>query len=118
MYTAHKHTGNVTNVHVHAIVHVQRHTHTHTHTHKQTQALTCINFCTKVLKDAEEHLLLATKERSYYKSLVDSAKAVFKRTFTVDGELKPPCLNARLSPGTHNITMHYSFDMAQQVSVD
>ena len=78
----------------------------------------CCNFCIKVLKEAEAHLVLATQERSYYKSLVDMSKRVLQQSFTVDGELKPPCLNARLSPGTHNITIHYSFDMAQQVSMD
>ena len=71
----------------------------------------------KVLKDAEAHLLLATQERSYYKSLIETAKPVLQQTFTVDGELKLPCLHARLSPGTQKITMHYSFDMAQQVSM-
>ena len=67
----------------------------------------------KVLKDAEAHLLLATQEHSYYKSLIDTAKAVLKQMFTIDGELKVPCLNARIKPGTEKITMHYSFDMAQ-----
>ena len=71
----------------------------------------CCNFRIKVLKEAEAHLVLATQERSYYKSLVDASKRVLQQSFTVDGELK-------LSPGTHNITMHYSFDMAQQVSMD
>ena len=75
-----------------------------------------ITFSIKILKDAEAHLLLATQERSYYKSLIDTAKAVLQQIFTVNGELKLPCLHARLSPGTQ-ITMHYSFDMAQQVSM-
>ena len=52
------------------------------------------------------HLLLATQEHSYYKSLIDTAKAVLQQTFTVDGELKLPCLHAQLSPGTQKITMH------------
>ena len=78
----------------------------------------CCNLRIKVLKDAEAHLSLATQERSYYKSLVDASKGVLQQSFMVDGELKPPCLNARLSPGTHNITMHYSFDMAQLVWIE
>ena len=91
--------------------------HTHTHTHKHL-TYTCIDFCIKVLKDAEAQLLLATQERSYYKGLIEKAKAVMEQDFTVDGELKPPCLNACLSPGTNKITVHYSFDMAQQVGMN
>ena len=105
--------------------HTQTHTPTHPHTHTYTRTLTyaykstymLITFSIRVLKDAEAHLLLATQKRSYYKSLIDMAKAVLQQTFTVDGQLKLPCLNAQLSPGTHKITMHYSFDMAQQVSM-
>ena len=68
----------------------------------------------QVLKDAEAHLNLATQERSYYRSVIDASKEVLKETFTVAGQLQVPPISACLSPGT-NITMHFSFDMAQQV---
>ena len=64
-------------------MYIQACTHTHTaRTHIHTSTYLCINFCIKVLKHAEAHLLLATQERSYYKSLIDTAKAVLKQTFT------------------------------------
>ena len=69
----------------------------------------------QVLKDAEAHLQLATQERSYYRSVIDASKEVLKETFTIAGQLQVPPISACLSPGTNNITMHFSFDMAQQV---
>ena len=69
----------------------------------------------QVLKDAEAHLNLATQERSYYRSVIDTSKEVLKETFTVAGQLQVPPISACLSPGTNNITMHFGFDMAQQV---
>ena len=68
-----------------------------------------------MLKDIEAHLYWATQERSYYRSAIDIAKEVLKETFTVDGQLKVPPVDACLAPATRNITMHFSFDMAQQV---
>lgn len=70
-----------------------------------------------MLKDAEAHLLLATQERSHYKSVVDTAKKTLQLTFTVDGELIVPPISACLPPATKDITMHFSFDMAQQVPI-
>ena len=67
-----------------------------------------------MLKDARAHLHLATQERSYYRSLIDASKEVLKETFTVNAQLQVPPISACLSPGT-NITMHFSFDMAQHV---
>ena len=69
----------------------------------------------QALKDAEAHLYRATQESSYYRSAIDIAKEVLKETFTVDGQLKVPPISACLAPATRDITMHFSFDMAQQV---
>ena len=66
-------------------VHTCTHTHTHTahtHIHTSTYMYLCIDFCVNVLKDHT-----STQEHSYYKSLIDTAKAVLKQTFTIDGEL-------------------------------
>ena len=68
-----------------------------------------------MLKDAEAHPYRATQERSYYRSAIDTAKEILKKTFTMDGQLKVPPVSACLAPVTRNITMHFSFDMAQQV---
>ena len=71
--------------------------------------------CQQVLKDAEAHLHLATQERSFYRSVVDTSKEALKETFTVNGQLEVPPISVCLPPATKNITMHFSFDMAQQV---
>lgn len=69
----------------------------------------------QVIKQAEAHLLVATKARSYYKGQIDKAKESVKITFTEDNVLSVPSINARLQPRTNQMTMHFSFDMAQQV---
>lgn len=69
----------------------------------------------QVLKDAEDHLQLATQERSFYQNAIDKSKVVLKNTFTVDGILQVPPVSCCLTPATHDIEMHFSLDMAQQV---
>ncbi len=66
------------------------------------------------MKRAEVHLLLATKARSYLKAQVKSAKDTIKSHFT-DNDLAVPSVGACLMPASNNITVHFSFDMAQQV---
>lgn len=68
-----------------------------------------------MLKDAEQHLQLATQERSHYRSAINTSKEVLKETFTVDGHLQVPPIASCLPPATHDIEMHFSLDMAQQV---
>ncbi len=68
----------------------------------------------KIMKRAEGHLLLATKARSYLKAQVKSAKDTIKSHFTDKG-LAVPSVGACLIPASNSITMHFSFDMAQQV---
>ena len=72
-------------------------------------------FHQQVLKDAEAHLHLATQERSYYRSMIETSKEVLKESFTVNGQLEIPSISACLPLATKDITMHFSFDMAQQV---
>ena len=69
----------------------------------------------QVLKDAQEHLRLATQERSYYRSAIEASKQVLRNTFTVDGSLQVPPVGSCLPPLSHEIEMHFSLDMAQQV---
>ena len=66
------------------------------------------------MKCAEAHLLLATKARSYLKSQVKEAKEAIK-DFFIDNGLPVPSIRACLPPASSDITMHFSFDMAQQV---
>ena len=69
----------------------------------------------QVVRKAQAHLEVATKARSYYKGQIEDAKRALKATFMVDGVLTPPSISACLPPKAHDITMHFSFDMAQQV---
>ena len=68
----------------------------------------------QVLKDAEAHLQLSTEERSYYRTIIDTIKEVLKNTFTDDGQLIVPPVNACVPPRSQDITVHFSFNMAQQ----
>ena len=49
--------------------------------------------------------------------IVEESKQTLTDTFTVDGQLQLPPIGACLPPATKEITMHFSFDMAQQVCV-
>lgn len=62
------------------------------------------------MKRAEDHLLLATKARSYLKSQVAKAKEEIKTNFLDKGEDVP------FGSSERDIEIHYSFDFAQQVS--
>ena len=79
------------------------------------QKMAC--FHQQVLKDAEAHPFLATQERSHYRTVVEQSKKTLQNTFTVDGQLEVPPICACLPPATKDITMHFSFDMAQQVAI-
>ena len=74
-----------------------------------------IAFDSQVLKNAEEHLLLATQERLYYQNAIEPSKEVLKATFTVDEHLQVPPIGSCLPPLSQDIEMHFSLDMAQQV---
>ena len=65
---------------------------------------------------AQAHLDVAVKARSYYKGQIDDAKASIEATFTVDGTLTIPPVDACLRPMSHaQLKVHFSFDIAQQV---
>ena len=55
------------------------------------------------------------KERSYYRSLVHTSKTDVKDYFSEEGVFMPPAPNCRLPSNSNEITVHYSFDFAQQV---
>lgn len=83
-----------------------------TYNHIKSYQLT-IHF--QVVKRTEAHLLLATKARSYLKDQVKAAKDAVKSHFTDRGLAIPP-IGASLGPKCNDITMHFSFDFAQQAS--
>ena len=65
-------------------------------------------------KVLELHLDLATKARSYLKAQFTAAKVTILKLYT-EKDLPLPTIGACLLPASNNITMHFSFDMAQQV---
>ena len=69
----------------------------------------------EIVKQAENHLLLATKARSYLKSQIATAKEEIKIAFVNKGLDLPP-VGSSLPPLSHDISIHYSFDFAQQVN--
>lgn len=73
-------------------------------------------FNEQVLKDAQNHINLATAERSYYTAAIEDSRRVLNQTFIVHGQLEVPPLHVSLQPKSHNIKLHISFDMAQQVN--
>ncbi len=62
------------------------------------------------MKHAELHLSEATKARSYLKSQVVVSKEAIKAAFS-----GVPPIGTSPTPCSLDITMHYSFDFAQQV---
>ena len=64
---------------------------------------------------AENHLFLVHLERSFYKTQYDSCRADVQSLFSVDGIYSPPEPNCNIPPNSNKVSVHYSFDYAQQV---
>ena len=69
----------------------------------------------KALKKAEYHVLAVQKERSYYRSVVQKSKEDVKKAYSQTGEFIPPSPSSCLMPNSNDLTVHYSFDFAQQL---
>ena len=69
----------------------------------------------QALRKAEEHILLAKKERSYYRAICDTGKQSVRQLFQEGGSFSPPPTSPRSRPCSLHSPVHYSFDMAQQV---
>ena len=61
--------------------------------------------------EAEKQLALVKAERSRYKEACESSAKSLEKLF---GNDVPPS-GSNIPPNTHRATIHYSFDMAQQV---
>ena len=81
-----------------------------------------LNYCQQcmfdpqVIKAAETQLSLAKSARAHYRTLCKESKATLREVFTQD-KFNPPPPHSSLPPLSNPITVHYSFDMAQQVLV-
>lgn len=68
------------------------------------------------LRLAEEHIKTVRAERALYRMVCQKSMDTVKSTFVDDeGIVSPPGINSSLPPCSNNITIHYSFDFAQQV---
>jgi hypothetical protein len=84
-----------------------------------TAIIRSANLCEEVksetLRAAEEHLLRATSERSYYRTAVKDSKDAVHEFYTVDDVFSPPPAGTAVASGVGPQRVHYSFDFAQQV---
>ena len=68
-----------------------------------------------MIKQAEEHISLVQTERSHYRTILEKCSENLKRLFTSGGVLQVPPPNSKIPAMSNKTTIHYSFDMAQQV---
>ena len=79
---------------------------------------TCIRiYYSQILSTAKTHLDAVSAERKLYRDVCKSSRDTLKATFTTDGYLQPPPPRSNTRPCSVEMTMHYSFDMAQQVKI-
>ena len=70
----------------------------------------------QLVKHAQDHLTSTTKARSYMRGQVEKSRKELERVFTVpDGTVNVPPIGSSPLPCSRTITMHFSFDFAQQV---
>ena len=70
----------------------------------------------QALEKATKHVSRAKTEREHYKAQCDSSTTSIKTAFTsVDGTLNLPAIGIVVPPASVDITMHISFDYAQQL---
>ena len=64
----------------------------------------------QAIKQAEEHIDLVKQERAHYHSCCQTSTTNLQDCFA-----DVPSPGSYIPPRSHDITIHYSFDMAQQV---
>lgn len=73
----------------------------------------------QILQAAKVHLDAVTQERKLYREVCKTSRETLKTTYSsADGVLHPPPPRCTVPPCSVQMTMHYSFDMAQQVKVN
>ena len=70
---------------------------------------------TQVIRQAEEHLRVVTRERDYYRQVCKDSRDLLKAIFSKDGTFYPPPATLNYAAMSLDCVVHYSFDMAQQV---
>ena len=70
----------------------------------------------QTIDKAKDHLEIVTTERSLYRDACKSSREALKAAFTEGDLFQPPPPLSYSPPKSHQMTVHYSFDMAQQVN--
>ena len=70
----------------------------------------------KVLEEYQEHLQAVGVERSFYKTTCDQCKREVRDHFTQDDKFQPPAPASQIPSNSKDISVHYSFDYAQQIN--
>ena len=68
-----------------------------------------------MIKQAEEHISLVKEERTEYRKILKECSDNLHKMFTSGGFLQVPTPYSRIPAISNRTTIHYSFDMAQQV---
>ena len=72
----------------------------------------------QAIKAAEEHITAVTKEHSHYPNICIKSKKNMHELYTSTmGSFEPPPPHSAIRPLSNDTTIHYSFDMAQQVFI-
>ena len=70
----------------------------------------------QAIRAAEKHIELVSAERAYYKDACKASTTALKACFTgPDGNFTPPSTGSCIPTLQNEMTVHYSFDFAQQV---
>ena len=73
-------------------------------------------FSYQVIQAAQDHITLVSGERAYYKTVCKQSAMALKSVFTdASGHFIVPPPGSCIPGLQHDITVHYSFDFAQQV---
>ena len=64
---------------------------------------------------AKEHITAVAKECSYYLNICEESKNTYLSYTSTVGSFEPPSPHSMIVPLSNDTTVHYSFDMAQQV---
>ena len=74
-------------------------------------------YLTQTINKAKSHLDAVAKERTLYRKVCKESREELKSVFMMNGAFQPTAPNSSISPRSTCIKVHYSFDMAQQVSI-
>ena len=80
-----------------------------------TIIITRYHWSPQALKEVERHLTAVSLERNYYRTICKTSKDNVVAEYTTDGVFQPPPPGDLSRPISAGKTVHYSFDMAQQV---